>query len=122
MSTKPNANDGFSRAPRPAEPPKTPQEFIAGAQRPQVIESGASSAPSKAGGVVNPLEFADTPRIGKMMLRTSPRENAVLEWVYANKPGVRSKHDYLLKAVQRQMEEDLATLAGSDFKFNQDDE
>lgn len=117
MSNKQDGG-GFTRPPRPT----SAEEFIAGATRPQIAEPAQKAkAPKTQKGEFEPLDFEDSPRIGKLVLRTSPRENAVLEWVYENKPGVRSKHDYILKAVQRQLEEDLASLTGKDFTFNPDD-
>ena len=110
-------NSGFSVPTR--TPPASAEEFIAGATRPTVATAVVPAPPPAATPAGKPWEQSDGPRIGKLVLRATTREAAILDWLYDNKPGVRSKHDYVLKAVQRQMQEDLAKLAGVQVDFGE---
>lgn len=97
-------------------PPRkqTPEEFIAGAGKPpaDIVAPPPSSVPRL------PWEgLDDSLRRPQQPYRLTGKEVAVLEFVVQNKPGVRSKHAYVLEALLNDLKKDIKTLTGEDIDF-----
>lgn len=112
-----NGKGGFAMPP-PRQSPEA-QAFIAGAdtasgKKPEAAptQSGGGGQDAQGGGVsALPWEGQDEKvRVGKLVLRMTAWEKARLDYIVENKPGARSLHDFVLKAVTRATDEAIAEL------------
>lgn len=116
-----SSNSGKSFALPPARKPTTAEEFIAGAGKPpaDAVAAATPVIPAKpSNGSRLPWEGEDDAmRRAGQPWRLTPKETAALTFVVENKPGARSRHDYLLKAGLRALQQDIKTLTGEDIEF-----
>lgn len=105
----------------PARRPQSAEEFIAGAGQPPseiVAAAPASSTPASSEGRLPWEGEDDSHRRGLQPYRLTQKEIAALDFILKNKPGVRSRHAYVLEALLTAMTRDVKQLSGEDIKFS----
>lgn len=76
--------------------------------------SSAAAVPSTA----LPWEGkADSRRTPIQPLRLTLAEQAMIEFVVSTKPGIKSKHSYMLDVLQRALQADIKELINEDVEF-----
>ena len=109
----------------PAPPQKTDAELNAfleqapdrrdGQAKPAVSVDSAAATPSTA----LPWEGKpDSRRTPIQPLRLTLAEQSMIEFVVSTKPGVKSKHSYMLDVLQRALRADIKELINEDVEFN----
>ncbi|MGX9960630.1 hypothetical protein ACW0US_17930 [Xanthomonas euvesicatoria] len=115
----------FRLPPRPTASQQDVEAFLNNAPD----QRAASSAPAPAAAAAAEVDvetrmpwegLAESRRSPVQPMRLNESEQAMLEFVTKNKPGVRSKHSYLLAALQEQLRADIKALTGEDVTFRED--
>lgn len=115
----PPSKPGFTLP--PSRKPQTAEEFIAAAGKAPADVLAVPAAAAVATSVdesLLPWEGQDDAlRRAQQPYRLTAKEAASLDFILKNKPGMRSRHAYVLEALLIALRRDVKTLTGEDIEF-----